>query len=568
MRIRNIFSAVLCLPALVNGCSGATTESREEIGAERAALGGGRSEKPLAVERVLLLSVDGMHEADLARFLATNPTSALARLANHGVHYTQAHVNALDGSPTSPSDSFPGIVALTAGGSALTTGVWYDVSYARDLYADANCTTMGTGVAFDEGADRDNAGLWGSTEPGVGPTHDPEVVRQRLDPSKLPHRKTESGCRPVYPHEYLRVNTIFEVAHAAGLRTAWSDKHLAYDLVSGPSGSGLDDLFAPEINSLATNLPGTGATGSEDFTAKTAYTKVYDDLKVRAILNQIDGRYSDDGLDGATTAPTLPGVPAVFGMNFQAVSVAQKDAKVGPGGYLDAAATPSAELADALTHTDASIGSMIDALERHGLLETTLVIVTAKHGQSPIDRTLVAKRDGDAIANIVDAAAKVVGHIEDDVAMYWLADASTASAGAAALRNAPADGSSVDPSIARVFTAEQREFPTMFGDPKYDPRTPDIIVQPKVGTIYSLSAKKLAEHGGFAADDSHVSLLVSNPTFTARIVDVPVRTKQVAPTILAALGLDPASLQAVQREGTTVLPELGLRRRHGHGPCR
>jgi hypothetical protein len=31
---------------------------------------------------------------------------------------------------------------------------------------------------------------------------------------------------------------------------------------------------------------------------------------------------------------------------------------------------------------------------------------------------------------------------------------------------------------------------------------------------------------------------------------------QVAPTILAALGLDPFSLQAVQKEGTRVLPGL------------
>jgi hypothetical protein len=38
----------------------------------------------------------------------------------------------------------------------------------------------------------------------------------------------------------------------------------------------------------------------------------------------------------------------------------------------------------------------------------------------------------------------------------------------------------------------------------------------------------------------------------------PVETTQVAPTILAALGLDPNSLQSVQIEGTQVLPGLGL----------
>jgi hypothetical protein len=53
-----------------------------------------------------------------------------------------------------------------------------------------------------------------------------------------------------------------------------------------------------------------------------------------------------------------------------------------------------------------------------------------------------------------------------------------------------------------------------------------------------------------------VIMLVSNPGFAAATVTTPVETKQVGPTILAALGLDPGSLQAVQKEGTPVLPGL------------
>jgi len=34
---------------------------------------------------------------------------------------------------------------------------------------------------------------------------------------------------------------------------------------------------------------------------------------------------------------------------------------------------------------DAAIGQMAAELKKQGLLETTLIIVTAKHGQSPID---------------------------------------------------------------------------------------------------------------------------------------------------------------------------------------
>jgi hypothetical protein len=514
--------------------------------------------KPTAIAHVLLLSIDGMHQVDLTNFIAGHPTSALAKLAKSGVQYSNAWVNTLDGSPTNPSDSFPGLLALTTGGSSPTTGGWYDVSYARDLYPDNTCTTPGTMVAYDEGLDLNNGGLWGNTASGTGPTHDPAVVRARLDVTKMPYLKTPAGCTPVLPHSYIRVNTIFEVAHAAGLHTAWSDKHLAYEMVSGPSGNGLDDFFAPEINSAATNLPGTGAVAGENFTSKYAYTEVYDDFKVRAVLNQIDGKWSDDGLAGATDVVGAPGVPAIFGMNFQAVSVAQKDAKSGAGGYTDGNATPASGTAEALAHTDAAIGKMVDELAAKDLLASTIIIVTAKHGQSPIDHSLTQKRDGDAIAKIVDGVAPLGGHIEDDVALYWLRDASKAGAAADALKMVAPDGSAGDPSFDTIYTSASSGFAAMFGDPTVDPRTPDVVVKTKKGVIYSLSAKKWAEHGGFADDDAHVALLVSNPALSAGTVDTQVRTKQVAPTILAALGLEPTLLQAVQVESTPVLPGLPL----------
>jgi hypothetical protein len=92
--------------------------------------------------------------------------------------------------------------------------------------------------------------------------------------------------------------------------------------------------------------------------------------------------------------------------------------------------------------------------------------------------------------------------------------------------------------------------------PTGDPRTPDIIVTPNIGVIYTGSSKKQEEHGGFAHDDTNVMLLVSNPSFRAKTVTAEVQTAQVAPTILQALRLDPDSLVAVRIEGTPVLPAL------------
>jgi hypothetical protein len=91
-----------------------------------------------------------------------------------------------------------------------------------------------------------------------------------------------------------------------------------------------------------------------------------------------------------------------------------------------------------------------------------------------------------------------------------------------------------------------------------DSRTPDIIVAPNVGVVYTGSSAKQAEHGGFAWDDTKVMLLVSNPSINQSTNYQFVETKQVAPTILRILGLDPNKLDAVQKEGTTALPGLNF----------
>ena len=79
---------------------------------------------------------------------------------------------------------------------------------------------------------------------------------------------------------------------------------------------------------------------------------------------------------------------------------------------------------------------------------------------------------------------------------------------------------------------------------------------PNVGVTYSGSTKKQAEHGGFSHDDTNVMLLVSNPGLARRTITTPVATAQVAPTILKALGLKPASLDGVRLEGTEILPGI------------
>ena len=139
--------------------------------------------------------------------------------------------------------------------------------------------------------------------------------------------------------------------------------------------------------------------------------------------------------------------------------------------------------------------------------------------------------------------------------MLWLKDSSqTASAVALLETTSPPDKNVA--GISQIFWGPS--LATMFNSPSQDPRSPDIIVTPNVGVIYTGSKRKQEEHGGFAHDDTNVIMLLSNPKFTAKTVTGPVETMQVAPTVLKALGLDPNALQAVKIDGTQVLPEVNL----------
>jgi hypothetical protein len=496
--------------------------------------------------RVLLISVDGLHANDLAMWVSEHPQSALARLARRGTTYT-------DASTSTPSDSFPGLLAEVTGGSPTSTGVFYDNAYDRTLYPPgSNCTgPAGADAVYDESVDQLDAN-------GKIP------FTAQIDPAKLPLQKTATGCEPLFPHSYLKVNTIFEVARAAGLRTAWADKHPVYDLVNGPSGHGVVDLFTPEINTEVT--PASFPRPDLAITDWVPNTEAYDQIKVDAILNEIAGKDS--------SGTQRVGVPALFGMNFQTVSVAEKlvdpvascvrnpapatpacDPAYVPGGYqvLGGKLTFTPQLEGALGFVDLALGTIVHRLVERGLDESTTIIVTAKHGQSPQDPGQLAEVSPDALNAAIDSASgaaapstNIAHATADDTALIWLKDRTRADAVAAALVGSGAGSLNVQ-SVLSGAALHAR-----FGD---DERTPDVIVQPIQGTIYTGSKAKVAEHGGGAHADLNVALLVAGGDDEGgATISTPVQTTQIAPTVLRALHLDPQQLQAVQAEGTTVLP--------------
>jgi len=529
------------------------------------------------VKHVLLLSIDGMHAVDLY-----NCTRGIAG-ANGGDPYcpnlatlSETGINYVATTSSKPSDSFPGLAALVTGGSPKSTGLYYDVAYDRSLdgpalatgtgLAASSCTPFevptGTTTDNDQGIEFDDTKLNGGA-PGAGLT---EGGIASIDPRKL-SRDPAAGCAPVYPWNFVRTNTIFNVVREAGGYTAWIDKHASYSFTAGPGGKGLNDYFSPEVDSNVVALPGvTTSEGASCATIRDTASEsgwnssfkniqCYDALRLNGLLNQIAGK---------THKGAPAEIPSVFGMNFQAVYTGESvnELGVGVGGYQNAAGLPSAELLKEIEFVDASIGDIVNALKNKGIYDETLIIITAKHGASPIDPKLYVANGANTPATLLGTAipasespltAGGIGATEDDVSVLWLKKGASVTAAVELLeRNAAAIGLGqlyYGPSLWLNYNVG--------GDgPGEDPRTPDIIVAPNVGMTYSGSTTMIADHGGFAHDDTNVLLLVAHPSFSARTVSAPTATTQVAPTIVKALGLDPTALDAVRAEGTAVLPEV------------
>jgi Type I phosphodiesterase / nucleotide pyrophosphatase len=547
--MRRFVVVATCAAALVGLSASAALSDEGHHGGDSA-----------AAQHVLLLSVDGIHQTDLAWYVEHHPGSALARLVKGGVEFTNAQT-------PFPSDSFPGMVAQVTGGNPSSTGVYYDDSYNRALLpaGTTNCVGAkpGAEVTYFEQADLNqhalDAGQGLSGLPGsiLQMTGNPTTL---LDPSQLP--VDPATCTPVYPHQYLKVNTIFEVARAAGLRTAWSDKHAAYEILNGPSGTGIQDLFTPEINSDA---PTVGS--SNDWTTDNTLTMQYDSYKVQAVINEING-YDHSGTKRV-------GTPAIFGMNFQTVSTAEKLPTSGglAGGYLADGQTPGPLLSRALDYIDTQVGSMVEAIKDRGLSRNTVIILSAKHGQSPQTPSALTRIPDGPIMTALNAAWAaahpgagdlVAFSINDDGMLIWLNDRSPAATsfaksfllGHSGVGNDISGNPKPYTSSGLVSMYAGADAAAFMGVPVSDARVPDLIGIAQVGSVYTGGKGKIAEHGGDNPQDRDVPLVVSGRPVdgAGNVVESSVETTQIAPTILRLLGLDPSALESVQIEHTRSLP--------------
>lgn len=539
-------------------------------------------------KHVLILSVDGLHASDLAWYVAQHPTSSLAQLETGGTTYTNART-------TFPSDSFPGTLAQVTGAQPGTAGVYYDDTWNRTLLApgttDCAHATPGAEAAWTETIDKaespivlDSGANLPSTAIRTLPTNTKDqtlAARAELtagileltgNPADLIDTKLlpvdPKTCSPVLPHEYLRVNTVFDVAKKAGLRTAWSDKHAAYEILQGPTGHAIDDEFTPQIDGVADSAGDT-------WTSDNRLTQEYDSFKVAAVLNEIKGHDHS----GRTTV----GEPAIFGMNFQSVSTAQKlPTSNGLAGGYAADGTPGPVLRDALGFVDAQVGRMVAQIKASGHAQDTTVVLSAKHGQSPVDSSTLRRVDDGALVDAINAGWKarhpgaadlVTFDVADSVLLMWLSDRSTealqyvrntlwSTTSPANLVTDPKGTHSATVAHAGLASISVgAEADKVLGAPVDDTHAPDVlgIVQP--GVVYTGGVKKIAEHGGASADDLHVALVTWGAGVrSGEVVSQQVSTTSIAPTTLSLLGLNPNKLDGVRIDGTPVLPGLATKR--------
>ena len=569
------------------------------------------------IQHVLLISVDGMHQSDLNWYVAHHPGSELAKLASGGAEFTNNHT-------ADPSDSDPGGTAIMTGGDPRATGVYYDVEYSHAVdEAGAPCTpgqpATGGDVIYDSPDDKLNAVpdfLGGS---GTFPSFDadgsiyhgqnnvdtnPKAI---MNMTPTPQTALNPGTFPVDP-------TDLPADHAVGLPEGQLDlrRHPQRRPAHRMVGQALDlHVVQRRRDRAATRSTTSSARRSTrrrssrtachirrttDWAHIDAATKQYDGYKVQAIINEIDG------LDHSGSQNV--GIPAIFGMNFQTVSVAQKVDWPATLNGPDATATtrtvrrsspatsrarpdagPAALQRVRLVNARYSDGQR--APEEPGLAGSTAIIVTAKHGQSPQDPLLLKRiKDGpiiDAInaawtAQTGDPNKLIVAGTDDDLWQSYLSVKTQKAAdfvkdylwnhdATAVLYNNDGVNRGTEQvahsGLAHIYAGH--EAARFFGVPYGDPRYPDVFGRVQVGTVYT-GGTKIAEHGGDNPGDRDVPLLVYAPgTVSPRESGAWVETTQVAPTVLRLLGLDPDALNAVQIEGTQVLPGIGEDRGDGRG---
>jgi arylsulfatase A-like enzyme len=239
------------------------------------------------------------------------------------------------------------------------------------------------------------------------------------------------------------------------------------------------------------------------------------------------------------------------------------------GGYLADGTTPGPVLSNALDYIDQSLGRMVTAINGAGISNRTAIIITAKHGQSPMNTAALNRIKDSKVTGDLDNAWNAFNNstnglvafgVNDDGMLLWLNDRSDRALTFARnfLMNYNTNSASVDAKpvtsagLTEIYVGAAAA--RLIGVPATDARVPDVIGIAQYGVVYTGKKKKISEHGGDHNEDRNVPILLAYPGANGgTAVTKPVQTAQVAPTIIKLLGLNPSELQAVRVEQTQSL---------------
>lgn len=221
-------------------------------------------------------------------------------------------------------------------------------------------------------------------------------------------------------------------------------------------------------------------------------------------------------------------------------------------GHLSGGITAPAAMAPVIRNADAQIGRLLEAYRRAGIDDQTLWVVTADHGMSPNGHTI----DENRMAGLAEGYGleKAAARTE-----YYVAEPSEAAEAAeeiAGLRlegvravyhktAAPAGGYVYVPARATAVVLP----PSLDATYRYltstyaSPQSADIVLFPEESWSTSESTSyMLGDHGTATWQNQHVPLVVSGPGIRRGVASsAPARLVDIAPTILAAMGLPRAA---------------------------
>ncbi|HZS93484.1 MAG TPA: alkaline phosphatase family protein [Chloroflexota bacterium] len=202
---------------------------------------------------------------------------------------------------------------------------------------------------------------------------------------------------------------------------------------------------------------------------------------------------------------------------------------------------------------DRDLGMIERAYRKAGILKQTLFVVTADHGMLPIRRTISQQ--------IVTSAVSLAGTTAPDIAFntgayVWLTDPTRSQLVA---RNILA---AHDPGVQAVYylsdstggphyvraggsfaDADSRKADAELVATLIDGREPAVVVLTREGqTFSSPSYGWKGDHGGASWQSQHIPLVIAGPGIRQGVVSHPARLEDVAPTVLAAMGVKPVGM--------------------------